>query len=355
MVGVSGGVAYAATDAEFADGVVDIEKRLTNASSVELVATAAQLERETWLAERRKGIGASDVGILFGVSPYGSLVSLWADKTGRPTPKRSAQSEMELRIGHELEGFVCQLAEEAAGVTIERNKASASMPGHPLVRATTDGFATGGGFVGRGCMDAKVVGAHNAHEWRDGAFPMLYRLQLQTQMSVTSCRWGLIAGLLLGSDPPLVYRVVQHDPELERIIVKRAEWFWRTYVETDLAPPVDDRPVTSAALAAMHPQDRKIMVKLDRSLERAMADWAAAKSEVAEAKRRMEYRANQIARALGDAAWGEFPNGNGVSLKTQKNSHGGTSRVMRPMKAPAVEKARKQSEEQLERMIREGM
>ena len=37
---------------------------------------------EAWRAERRKGVGGSDVAAIMGMSPYKSPYEVWAEKTG---------------------------------------------------------------------------------------------------------------------------------------------------------------------------------------------------------------------------------------------------------------------------------
>lgn len=308
-------------------------------------------QRAAWLEERRQGVGASEVGILFGVSPYGSLLSLWAEKTGRETAERSTQSEMAMRIGNELEAFVIKLAEEETGLTIERNSASMVMLDHRTVRATPDGIITPDDGGAMGCMDAKVVGPHNSGEWLDGIVPLTYVLQLQTQMAVTGCSWALIAGLLMGAGK-LVCQRVDFDPELAAIIVARVEWFWRTYVETDTPPPADDHTATTAALAALHPQDNGMLISLGRPLEHAKNDWVAAKAEQAALKKRIALRENQLRLGLADATFGSFPDGTGVSLKTQKHASGSTFRTLRAMKPKAVEHECKACDERLAKLMK---
>src|ERR1700759_1282691 len=42
----------------------------------------ADADRATWLAERRNGIGSSDVAAILGVSDYNTAVHVWHDKRG---------------------------------------------------------------------------------------------------------------------------------------------------------------------------------------------------------------------------------------------------------------------------------
>ena len=43
----------------------------------------AEMERDTWLQERSKGIGGSDVATVLGLNPYKTPLSLWEEKTGK--------------------------------------------------------------------------------------------------------------------------------------------------------------------------------------------------------------------------------------------------------------------------------
>lgn len=50
---------------------------------------------EAWRAERRKGVGGSDVAAIMGMSPYKSPYEVWAEKTGvvePPTCRASSAS-----------------------------------------------------------------------------------------------------------------------------------------------------------------------------------------------------------------------------------------------------------------------
>ena len=48
--------------------------------------------REQWLADRRKGIGGSDIGAILGLSPYRTLMDVFLDKRGETQPKGNEQA-----------------------------------------------------------------------------------------------------------------------------------------------------------------------------------------------------------------------------------------------------------------------
>ena len=307
-------------------------------------------ERAAWLEERRKGIGASEVGILFGISPYGSLLSLYADKIG--SPAENIGDGIARRIGHELEEFVLKLAAEETGLEFRHNTRSLSLGGSP-VRATPDAFVydetrKAEGF---GVADAKVVGAHNVGEWLDGGVPLDYELQLQTQMLVCGASWGILAALLLGAKQGFVCRRIEADHKLQAIIKARVLWFWQTHVEPRVPPEADPHPATDRALNALHPRDNGMLVQLGEPLADAKRRLEEADQKLKEARRSVAHHKNQLRLALGDATFGEFPDGTGVSLKTQRTARGHT-RVLRTMKPAAVRDARRLCDARLDEMTR---
>lgn len=308
-------------------------------------------QRTAWLEERRQGIGASEVGILFGVSPYGSLLSLYADKIG--SPAENTGDGIARRVGHELEEFVLKLAGEETGFEFRHNTRSIALA-NTVVRATPDAFVFDRSRENDGCgvADAKVVGAHNVGEWLEGGIPLDYELQLQTQMLVCGTTWGILAGLLLGAKQGFVWHRIQADLNLQAIIKARVAWFWEEHILPRVPPPADEHPATERALTALHPRDNGMLIQLGTPLAHAQRELEAADRDLKTAKKQVALRKNQLRLALGDATFGEFPDGTGVSLKTQKTAHGGTTRVLRTMKPRAVHAAKKTCEARLDSMIR---
>jgi predicted phage-related endonuclease len=308
-------------------------------------------QRDAWLEERRQGIGASEVGILFGVSPYGSLLSLYANKVG--SPAANIGDGIARRVGHELEEFVLKLAGEETGFEYKHNTRSIALA-NSVVRATPDAFVYDESRAeqGHGVADAKVVGAHNVGEWLEGGIPLDYELQLQTQMLVCGCTWGILAGLLLGAKQGFIWHRIEADLKLQAIIQARVAWFWNEHVLPRVPPEADDHPATERALTALHPMDNGMLIQLGKPLAFARMELESADRDLKAAKKRVALRKNQLRLALGDATFGEFPDGTGVSLKTQRTGHGGTTRVLRTMKPRAVSAAKKTCEDRLDSIIK---
>lgn len=115
----------------------------------ELVLTVEQAkDRPLWLAERRKGIGGSDVAKLMGDSRYGTEFDLWLDKTGRE-PDREPSLPMEM--GARFEAAVAEKFAEDRGLEIRRRGMLRSKI-EPVLLFNADRLSSDGGVV-----EVKVV------------------------------------------------------------------------------------------------------------------------------------------------------------------------------------------------------
>ena len=98
-------------------------------------------DHEAWLAERDKGIGASEVAAVVGLSPWDTPFSLWLRKTGQiPRPEETQA----MKMGHLLEPVVVQLWEMETGFKAVKSSAADIIyfdPEHPWRRVTPDRIA----------------------------------------------------------------------------------------------------------------------------------------------------------------------------------------------------------------------
>ena len=68
-----------------------------------------------WLAERTKGIGASDAGKVIGVSNYGTPYTLWRAKVGLDAP---VEETWFMTRGHIYEPYIAQLFQQETGLQV---------------------------------------------------------------------------------------------------------------------------------------------------------------------------------------------------------------------------------------------
>lgn len=68
-----------------------------------LVSTL-DMDHETWLQYRKKGIGGSDAGSICGLNPYSTAISVFQDKTQLQAEEKADNEAM--RQGRDLEEYV---------------------------------------------------------------------------------------------------------------------------------------------------------------------------------------------------------------------------------------------------------
>lgn len=244
-------------------------------AALEVFATEAE-----WLAARRQAIGASEVAALFGLSTHTSPFRLWAEKSGFAEPV-DLSSEPFVKRGRRLEQFVADDYAENTGHEVtnlgqfalrrdEKSKAVATLDRE--IKAPERG---------PGALECKTAHAFLAHSWDDGA-PLVYQIQLQTQLACTGWDWGVLACLIAGDD--FRHFEYQRNDELIAIIREKVAAFWKC-VESGSPPEPDAHDATRAALKQMFPEAVYDAIELpadaallDVSLQQAKAEikrWEA--------------------------------------------------------------------------------
>lgn len=284
--------------------------------------------REEWLEQRRSGLGASDVAVALGVSPYRSQWQLWAEKTGIAEPE-DLSGNAAVQIGVALEGLVLDLYSRQSGRVVER------WPQYEIVRDVTRPWlfctpdATQDYECG-GLVEIKTAGNFAAAEWDEGP-PLHYECQLQTQLAVTGYTSGTIAVLFTGSRE-LRWYDRERDDRFIAAMLPRLEEFWQL-VEKRIPPPVDGSMATANALARLYPQDYGETVQLPAAADEWIEALEQAKRDIKDAEERKLAAENLLKAAIGEASAGWTPSGVGYSWKTQQRVaytvDAGSMRVLR--------------------------
>lgn len=129
-----------------------------------------------WLEFRSTRIGASDVPIIMGKSPYKTALELWREKKGEIQPKNSQNPA--INKGHEYEPIARKIYEDATGLVYSpavfvRNTLDYLM-------ASLDGY----NYETRTAVEIKYQGL--ATHLSD-VIAEHYMIQMQTQMLVSGC------------------------------------------------------------------------------------------------------------------------------------------------------------------------
>ncbi|MGH2393743.1 MAG: YqaJ viral recombinase family protein, partial [Candidatus Limnocylindria bacterium] len=186
---------------------------------------------EQWLAERRKGIGGSDIATLLGINPYQSEYELWLDKTGRAGEQERTGA---MQRGVWLEPRLAEIFRERTGLAVRR----CGLVAHRIqrrLRATPDRLAEDGG-----CVEIKSMGTYSKvrTEWRQGGIAKAAYAQAQYQLLVTGRPHAWLVAYEIDHEPIIRGPVERDEPLITRMIDKALSW-WADHVTADTAPPVD--------------------------------------------------------------------------------------------------------------------
>lgn len=199
--------------------------------------------RETWLDERRRGIGGSDASTIAGVNRWTSPYELWVDKTGRSLGDKPETPAM--RMGNLLEPILLRLFTEETGLATRRAGLMASKV-RPWQRVSLDALSEDGGIV-----ECKTTGWRLAREWDDDQVADHAEIQAQHALAVTGRLHAWVVVLIDGRD--FRWRKVERDEALIDTITQLEHEFWHDHVLADVPPPPD-----AAALDVIKEQYRVV-------------------------------------------------------------------------------------------------
>lgn len=188
------------------------------------VAIAADPHDAAWHEERRTYIGASDVAVIFGVSPWQTEYSLWLEKRGELVREEQTQVQS---WGHRVEQVAADIYTEVTGRRlrryderkVHRHKRFPMIACHP---------------------DRGVIGERRGVELKSSWKPMPvapdnYQLQAQTTMAVMG--WEVMDLAVLtgfgGFQPPLE---IPRDDEQIRLIEDVVPAWWQRHIVEGIEP-----------------------------------------------------------------------------------------------------------------------
>jgi len=262
---------------------------------------------DQFTADRLTGLGGSDLGAIFGLSPYRTPHDVWLEKTRRTTP---VVDGIHLRHGQWNEQFIADEYTRATGQRTQRYNALLRHPEAPLIGhvdrlvipegAKTASYKTEiRTDLGLECKTASAFAAGRDSEWGPAGtdqVPQGYLLQVAGYQALTGCaRWDLAA--LIGNADLRIYHFTR-DLELEGYLLEEASRWWRDYVIADTPPP------PSSELEARqrwpgHSPGRAI--EADESLYTDLTLLARLKAEIRDYEKQEQALKDRILPALEDA------------------------------------------------------
>ena len=133
-----------------------------------LVSTL-NMDKETWLKYRKRGIGGSDSGAICGVNPYRSVMQVYQDKVSEDAEEIDNEA---MRQGREFEDYVARRFMEASGKKVRRANAMFYDEEHPFMLADVDRLVVGENAG----LECKTASSFMADKWEDGKVPLSYQI-----------------------------------------------------------------------------------------------------------------------------------------------------------------------------------
>lgn len=325
-------------------------------------------DRDAWLQARRDlpAIGASESAYVLGVArgSWSSLLTLWAEKTGRELPKDN-QSEAQF-WGLELEdGIIRGYAKRSGRYTMPFGLLIRSTR-WPWLFATPDAIVTDNPTAGamkpkisrtighiraalrKGAdtselvpelvhrmqgwwpLQVKNIGFGAAEHWADGV-PLYYTVQCIHEALVFGAAATTAGALVAGQQ--LAWDDVHADPSeiLPRQIVNLCKRFMDDYVTADREPTADGSERARETIAALYPRENPgSHVRFGNDVAEMADAIDQLKTEQKAHDKAISAYENQIRQMMQHHERCTLPDGSGYTLKANVNG----SRVLLRKRAP---------------------
>lgn len=195
----------------------------------------ANMDEETWLECRKKGIGGSDAAAVIGISPYKTARDVYFEKLGRQPNQEDEAGWVAKEVGKRLEDLVAAIFAKKTGFRVWQEKVMFRHPLFPFMLADIDYFfETPNGTVG--VLECKTGNIHTKEKWDNDAVPYHYEVQCRHYMAVKNYNLSYCACLFGNSENDFVYRCIERDLDFEENLILQEEAFWTENVERKIEP-----------------------------------------------------------------------------------------------------------------------
>lgn len=215
-------------------------------------------ERTEFLAERRKGLGASDIAAIFGMSKWTTAVGVWADKCSLldDTAITGPQD-----WGIRLEEPIAKAFTDRTQIALDRPLWPCVCADLPILRSNLDFTGVGSNVF----IDCKNSGRlkykdqqGQTQAWgpdMSDEVPTEILFQLQTQYACVGWETGGFVAALIGGNDFRIYQIERSQPLIEKIMGK-AEEFWERFVKPRIEPEHDwSHRATAELVKKLNPPD----------------------------------------------------------------------------------------------------
>lgn len=267
----------------------------------EILTLTTGMDEETWLRERKKGLGGSDAAAAIGLSRWKSPFRLWLEKTGQIVPEEAGESAY---WGTVHEPQIRAEFVKRTGKCVSKPEAIFQHPEYPWMLANVDGEIDGENAG----LEVKTASEAYADEWADGKIPLAYQIQAFHYMAVMGWERMYFA-VLIGGNKYVQPDPLERDEEIIADLIQKEEAFWKL-VESGETPWLDGSESTSAAVSRLYPETDGTAIELPGEEMRWIEQYIMARDEEKlwgqkkeEAALQLKTRMGAAARAIVGGAW----------------------------------------------------
>jgi len=253
-----------------------------------------------WIAERRTGLGGTDLPKILGVSRFGGPMDVYMDKAGLTAPIIESEA---MRWGTILEQPVALEYAHKTGRKVSRAAGFLRHPVAPYLYANIDRWSDKKGTP-RKVLEVKTSGEFAAKDFGEeytDQVPADYLVQVMHYLNVTGKDEADLA-VLVGGQKHRIY-TIPRDDELIRGMDEVAWQFWSDK-EQGIPPDIDGSEGSSLYLAHKY-KDTGVELPMDDALAMLATQYAALKADVKARTAEIDLVGNQLRSLMGDARWSE--------------------------------------------------
>ncbi|KJD55282.1 hypothetical protein UZ38_23130 [Bacillus amyloliquefaciens] len=269
----------------------------------EVFASTADMSRDEWLLERRKGIGGSDASVILGLNKWRTAFELWLDKTGQVPISESASEAA--YFGSILEDIVAKEFEVRSGKKVRRKKSMLKHPEHDFILANVDRMIVGEKAI----LECKTTSAYNLKEWEDNEIPDSYIVQVQHYLGVLGPEYKKAYFAVLIGGNKFVWKEIERDDELIAMIFQAEVDFWNEKVLGGKAPVLDGSSAAEEYLKQRYSEaEGGKVVDLTSANKTRIQQYLQLKEQINELTLQAKELENQIKHEMKEAEYGFIGN-----------------------------------------------
>ncbi len=268
-----------------------------NFDAADIVFDIANNDRETWLQQRRKGIGGSDApSIMQTEGAFSDPYVIYQTKIGEY--RDDTIDEQLAWWGNAMEPIIAERFAEETGYLVDDPKLMYRSKRWPHMQVDPDRILTHPDTGERGVLECKNTGWYSAAEWGDGTAPLRALVQTLHAMIILDLKYGYVAGCIGGNRLEFA-RIEWDDDQADWLIAGELD-FWKL-VETGTPPPISGHPAVVSVLEEIYVADLDTVVEFDADMAATEQELRDVKAVIKSGMKHRDLLSNVLKDALGTA------------------------------------------------------